>query len=52
MKLNIVEQENVLELEFVGKKVYSKNDFDKYSSLKSVLKPRMINLIKQGRYHD
>jgi len=55
MKLNVVEENKVL-MHFpdiaVSKKIYSKEDFETYSSLKSVLKPRLINLIKQDRYHE
>ena len=36
----------------VSKKIYSKDDFKKYPSLKSIIKPRMIALIKGGREVD
>lgn len=36
----------------VSKKIYSKDDFKKYPSLKSIIKPRMIALIKGGRDVD
>ena len=33
----------------VTKRIYSKEDFSHYSSLKSVIKPRMIYMLKEGR---
>ena len=35
--------------EVVSKRIYSKNDFGLFRSLKSVMKPRMIHMIKDAR---
>ena len=56
MKYNLVDDEMInkqlCKNTFINKRIYSKADYKKFPSLKSVLKPRMIYIIKDAREQD